>query len=164
MVIDCTSQPLVSTPNVVLHSVTAQTIATWIELYERNYAWQPSPSDANWKRWIRMFASEPRVDFLLVEWQGCECGTVQLADPDNGCCGVYSLSMPSGHRGVRTLRHIGSELMRLAFDRGCRWLSFDRLRPTARTKEPRGTLALRFRAPLWRVASSETGYRPTASP
>lgn len=162
VVVDCTSfGKRKLRQGVLLSRVTPLTIGAWIDTYERNYGSQMVPSEAGRSRWMRLFGSEPRVLFLLLESRGYPYGTAQLADPGNGCCGVYSLSVVSECRGTSNLRHVAWQLIQLVLQRGSRWLSFDRVRPVSRMKVVRGTLAPEP-SRLWQTVSSEIGYRPSA--
>jgi hypothetical protein len=147
---------------VKLVAVDEATLPRWIELYASNFSTGASRA-ANENRWTRLFRSEVASHFFLIKKDGTASGTVQLISPGNGCCGVFSLSMLPRERGLNTLGQIYRELLRHAGGHGCRWLSFDRLRPAKRRKARAGRGSLLFQQLHWMVVSSETGYRELPS-
>jgi hypothetical protein len=141
-----------SEPNFRLKPVVAAALDRWIDFYETNSAHAPG-SDRH--RWTQVFESEPGVQFLLIEPGGEACGTAQITDVGNGCCGVYSVSMPVRLRGLRFLKRLRNVLTSYARARNCAWLTFDRLRPLSRVKRiASGESAGSSR----QILSSETGY------
>lgn len=147
-----------------MQSVTEDTLQAWIGLYRANSGSRKESAITDEVRWGAAFRGEPRVHFYFLDLSTRNRGTVQLVEANNGCCGIFSLTIPVAVRQLRLLRLVSKSVFRAAVQLGCDYATFDRVRPASRRRPTRGLLTLRRNGLCWHIVSTESGYIPGKQP
>jgi hypothetical protein len=158
IVVEAAEAGRIAPGEVAVQPVTEDTVTLWVDLYVANYGVTGVPAWVNRERWLNAFRGEPRVHFFFLDLAGRARGTVQLVEANNGCCGVYSLTLPSASRRLHLLRLVGAAVVAASKQMGCQLISFDRLRSASRRGVHRSLRTLGRDGLRFYVVSSDMGY------
>jgi hypothetical protein len=145
---------------VSLAPVDENSVDQWTLLYHDNYGMPTELLQANRSRWSLAFHSEPAIRFYFVVVDGELAGTVQLITPGNGVCGIYSLTLPIGKRGLPILRILAPKLIEESIRLGATWACFERLQQITHEAGPPQKIyrMLKWRGLNWETLSRDIGY------